>query len=182
MATSYGNIVGNAKNAPESVDPTNRPDPQHFADFKAKIDAKRTITVKAIDSIRLIGYAPGEDTDGEPKCIPIPAGGIARVIKEGEKSSNQPAAVLADFCARGRIQIVADGQFTKAEDHKAIATRNREADLARQAELAGGDLGDVTATLVGQAEMLKAQKAENEAMRKEMAALKRDMAALKKAA
>ena len=131
MAT-YGDIRGNAKNAPKTVEPNEKPDRQHFADFTALLDGKREITVRANENIGLLGYAPGDDMDAESRMVPIPTGGIARVIKEGGKAWNQPAAVLANFLARGRIEIVPDKEFDKAEDHKAIEVRNREAELARQ--------------------------------------------------
>ena len=158
MAT-YGSLKGNAKNAPKAVEPNEKPDRQHRADFKALLDGKREITVRANENIGLLGYAPGDDMDAEPHMVAIPIGGIARIIKEGDKSWNQPAAVLANFLARGRIAIVPDKEFDKAEAHKAIAVRNREAELARQAERAGGDLGDVGATLIGQAEMIRQMQA-----------------------
>ena len=96
------------------------------------LDGKREITVRANENIGLLGYAPGDDMDAESRMVPIPTGGIARVIKEPGKAWNQPAAVLANFLARGRIEIVPDKDFDKAEDHKAIEVRNREAELARQ--------------------------------------------------
>ena len=141
MAT-YNGRTGIAKNAPMSVDPTNNPDLQHVADVKTFLEGKSAVTVKAKEDIGLLGYAPGEDTTGEVRLVPVPRGGVARVIKQSDRDWNQPGMVLADYVARGRIEIVDDKAFDKAEAHKPINGRNRSAELARQAHLAQGVAGD----------------------------------------
>ena len=74
--------------------------------------------------------------------MPVPRDGIARVIKQSDRDWNQPGLVLADYVARGRIEIVPDKEFDEAEEHKPINGRNRAAELGRQAHLAQGVAGD----------------------------------------
>ena len=159
MAT-YNGRTGNAKNAPMSVDVNHNPDLQHVADIKTLLDGKSSVTVRAKEDIGLLGWAPGEELNGEPRLVAVPRDGVARVIKQSDRDWNQPGLVLADFVARGRIEIVPDKEFDKAEAHKSINERNRAAELGRQAHLAqgvAGDHGTLVAGLMEQNRILAAR-------------------------
>ena len=131
MATR-NQISGDAKKALKSVPEGERADAQEYANLMAFMRGKSQITVRTRVGLGAQGWAPGGDTSEAADTLSIPAGGIARLNRT--EGPNQDASMLAHMVAHGRMDVIDDKEFDKAEpyekliaDHAANLMKQREA-------------------------------------------------------
>ena len=146
MAQTRNPGAGNASKAPKSVPVGERASAEEHAHLMAFMRSKQAVTVKARVGVRAQGWAPGDDMGETAECVSIPEGGVCRVIRT--EGPAQDASVLALMVATGRVEILDDKDFAKADSwEKVEAEWNKERARRQSAEEAVGHDGRLAGAL-----------------------------------
>ena len=125
MAQTRNIRRGTASKAIKSVPDGEKATAEQHADLMAFMRGKQQITVRARHGVRVMGWAPGDDMGETAEYMSLPPNGVARLHRT--EGPAQDASVLALMVATGRMDVLDDKEFAKADSHEKVeAAWNKE--------------------------------------------------------